>query len=288
MTRGNFLKTLGIAAAGTALTTGAALAGEEEASGVPADAEGYSFAHPGPNFPYAPHVMMQYMRPEQLQQAGERMPVVYVPFGLIEWHGLHNPLGCDATKAHGILIRAAQRHGGVVYPPIYFHHGFSNDHLFPILEDLWRRLRGTGFRVLMGISGHNVQEQIDMINQTMAPMLADGKAAGHADWEYRLANSPEANSDHAAEWETSIMMYFFPDQVHLGALGEGELRLDMQPPDGIAGRDPRRYASAQKGRRSVELSADAIGRKARELLASLPPEERGFTGEIKPGSWWLV
>jgi creatinine amidohydrolase/Fe(II)-dependent formamide hydrolase-like protein len=40
---------------------------------------------------------------------------VYVPFGLIEWHGRHLPLGNDALKAHGILVKAAERAGGVVY-----------------------------------------------------------------------------------------------------------------------------------------------------------------------------
>jgi creatinine amidohydrolase/Fe(II)-dependent formamide hydrolase-like protein len=47
-----------------------------------------------------------------------------VPFGLIEWHGRHLPLGNDAIKAHAILVKCAERFGGVVYPPVYFHAGF--------------------------------------------------------------------------------------------------------------------------------------------------------------------
>jgi len=63
-------------------------------------------------------VQMQYMRPGQLEAAARRFPVVYVPFGLIEWHGRHLPLGNDALKAHAILVKCAERVGGVVYPPV--------------------------------------------------------------------------------------------------------------------------------------------------------------------------
>ena len=39
-----------------------------------------------------PSVQMQFMRPDQLEAAARKFPVVYVPFGLIEWHGRHLPL----------------------------------------------------------------------------------------------------------------------------------------------------------------------------------------------------
>ena len=51
-----------------------------------------------------PAVQMQFMRPAQLEKAIKQFPVVYVPFGLIEWHGRHLPLGNDALKAHAATI----------------------------------------------------------------------------------------------------------------------------------------------------------------------------------------
>jgi hypothetical protein len=43
------------------------------------------------------------------------------------------------------------------------------------------------------------------------------------------------------------------------------------------------------GRRNAELAAKAIGKKAQELLNSLPPEHREFSLEkIEPGHWWLI
>jgi creatinine amidohydrolase len=234
-------------------------------------------------------VQMQFMRPGQLEAAGRRFPVVYVPFGLIEWHGRHLPLGNDALKAHGILVKCAEKFGGVVYPPVYFHAGFNQEHLVPVLTDLFTRLKRTGFRVILGVSGHNVREQIDMINQALAPVIADGTVAGLGLWEVTLSQGPESGTDHAAKWETSNMMFFYPDLVDRSELGDGPLNLDMKPPSGIGGLDPRTHASAKVGERNVELAAEAIGKKAQELLASLPEDQRAFhLKAVSPENWWLI
>jgi len=236
-----------------------------------------------------PDVQMQFMRPEQLEAAGRRFPVAYVPFGLIEWHGRHLPLGNDALKAHAILVKCAEKFGGVVYPPIYFHAGFDQQHLVPLLTQLFDRLKRTGFRVIMGASGHNIKEQIDMINAGLEPVIADGTVTGIGLWEMTLSRGPESDSDHAAKWETSNMMFLYPELVDMSRLGDGPLAPNMQPPDGIGGLDPRQHASAEVGRRNVELAADAIGRKAQELLQSLPEDRRGFNIEaITPGKWWFI
>ena len=234
-------------------------------------------------------VQMQFMRPGQLEAAARKFPVVYVPFGLIEWHGRHLPLGNDALKAHGILVKCAETFGGVVYPPVYFHSGFEQAHLLPVLTHLFEGLKKTGFRVIIGVSGHNVRDQIDMINKALEPVVADGTVAGIGLWEITLSRSAESDTDHAAKWETSNMMFFYPDLVDLAELGEEPMNLDMKPPHGIGGLDPREHASAKVGERNVELASQAIGRKAQELLASLPEDQRCFNLEaISPEHWWLV
>jgi len=234
-------------------------------------------------------VQMQYMRPGQLEAAARRFPVVYVPFGLIEWHGRHLPLGNDALKAHGILVKCAEQFGGVVYPPVYFHAEFNQQYLVPVLSELFERLKRTGFRVIIGVSGHNMQEQRDMIDQALAPVVADGTATGIGLWEVTLSMGEESSTDHAAKWETSNMMFFYPELVDMGELGDGPLKLDMSAPDGIGGLDPRVHASASVGERNVELAAAAIGKKAQELLAALPEGQRGFNlKSVSPGNWWYI
>ena len=212
-----------------------------------------------------------------------------MPFGLIEWHGRHLPLGNDALKAHAILVKCAEQFGGVVYPPVYFHDGFGLDLMRPVLTELFRRLKKTGFRVILGVSGHNVQGQINLIESALKPVVADGTAAGAGLWEISLSRGAESGTDHAAQWETSNMQFFYPELVDLNALGTGPLAPKMKAPDGIGGMDPRIHASARVGQRNVELAAVAIGKKAQELLKSLPPDQRQFNLKaISPEYWWMI
>lgn len=245
-------------------------------------------------------VQMQLMRPGQLEDSLRAFPVVYVPFGLIEWHGLHLPLGNDALKAHAILVKCAEQFGGVVYPPVYFPHaGYvaGSKDLHPnelpwkvaMLTHLFERIKAMGARVIIGVSGHNIDQQIAMIERGLAPVIADGTIRGVGLWEMSLSRCEESSSDHAAKWETSNMMYFYPDRVKMSALGTGPLAPDMKPPDGIGGLDPREHATAEVGRRNVELAVASIGRKARELLESLPADQRNFNlPGITPEHWWMI
>ncbi|MCZ6675819.1 MAG: creatininase family protein [Candidatus Poribacteria bacterium] len=234
-------------------------------------------------------VQLQFLKPTELEQRAKAFPVVYVPFGPIEWHGYHLPLGCDALKAHGILCKTAEQYGGVVYPPFFLHDGWNLDHLTPTLTDLFQRLKNTGFRVIIGVSGHNVQGMIDMINDALEPVTADDTVRGIGIWEISLSRGEECSTDHAAKWETSDMLFFYPDRVDLSALGEDAINLDMKSPSGIGGLDPREHASAEVGRRCAELASEAIGQKARELLASLPEEHQAFgKPAIEVEHWWMV
>jgi len=245
-------------------------------------------------------VQMQYLRPRQLEEALRRFPVVYVPFGLIEWHGRHLPLGNDALKSHAILVKCAEQFGGVVYPPVYFPYSRyvkGSDELHPeeaewkiaMLTALFDRIKAMGTRVIIGVSGHNVPQQIAWINRALEPVVADGTVAGVGLWEITLSWCEESRSDHAAKWETSNMMFLYPEHVDMTELGKGPLAPNMQPPDGIGGLDPRIHASVEVGRRNVELAASAIGRKARELLESLPEDHRALNlPAICPPHWWSI
>jgi creatinine amidohydrolase len=237
----------------------------------------------------SPDVQMQLMRPAQLESALKKFPVAYVPFGLIEWHGRHLPLGNDALKAHAILVKCAEEFGGVVYPPQWLHDGFNQEHLVPVYTELFQRLKATGFRVIIGVSGHNVHGQIDMINNALAPVIADGTATGIGVWEVTLSQCETSNTDHAAKWETSNMQFFYPDRVNIAELGNNKITFDMSAPWGIGGLDPRLHASAEVGRKNVELAVQAIGKKANELLNSLSPENRiANIKAISPEYWWMI
>lgn len=247
-------------------------------------------------------VQLQYMRPRQVENAMRLFPVVYVPIGLIEWHGRHLPLGNDAIKAHAILVKCAEQFGGVVYPPIFYPHSPScfsgkeelhpqeDDWKITMLTSLFNQIKEfTGTRVIIGVTGHNTGAQEAWINRALEPVLADGTTAGIGVSEHTLSRCEESNSDHACKWETSNMMFFYPDLVDMSELGtkpmvpynkelgyQGEFGYQGLTEGIFNGPDPRKHASVEVGWRNVELAAAAIGRKAKELLESLPEDQRAF------------
>ncbi|MCJ8329251.1 MAG: creatininase family protein [Lentisphaeria bacterium] len=248
---------------------------------------------------------IQFLRPEEIEARIKNFPAVFVPMGPIEWHGKHLPLGTDALKAHAICVKAAERCGGCVYPPIYFHDGFNLEHLEPLLTELYDKLRCMGFKVIIGISGHNVPGMIDMMNRSLKPVIdseeldlksriqkpnSPNSIAGVGDWEFTLADDEEnCASDHAAKWETSDMMFFYPDCVDIAALGTETFALDMSAPYGIGGMDPREHASPELGEKKADLASAAIAAKAQELFEGLSQEAKDKdTGAITPENWWIV
>ena len=217
-------------------------------------------------------VQMQYLRPRQLEAAARSFPVVYVPFGCIEWHGQHGPLGTDALKSHGILVKCAEQYGGVVYPPVYFPHAQHNgdDGLIEsdrgwklqMVTELFQRLKMTGFRVIIGVSGHNIQTQMELFNEALKPATADGTIAGVGLWEMSLSQCKESSSDHAAKWETSILSYLAPDLVDLGKY-ESDIPAKEQ---GVLGEDPIENASPEVGEAAFKEIVENIAQQALKLL----------------------
>ncbi len=60
------------------------------------------------------------LRPGQVVARRKDTPVVYIPIGTLEWHGVHNPLGADTLQAEGLAILCARKGGGLVFPPLYY------------------------------------------------------------------------------------------------------------------------------------------------------------------------
>lgn len=51
------------------------------------------------------------------------------------------------------------------FQSVFFRNGFGREALVPVITDLFDRLKKTGFHVIIGVSGHNVQGQIAIDQQ---------------------------------------------------------------------------------------------------------------------------
>lgn len=225
-------------------------------------------------------VRYEEMLPHEFEAALAQFPVAYVPVGSLEWHGRHLALGNDTLKAHGILLHTAEHYGGVVLPPTYWGHmgfwkpgchpGLPADTVDALYTAIFTGLVTVGFKVVIGVTGHDVNEQLASLQKAVDAISADGTAAGFAMMEGMLYDLPGDAMDHAAHWETSILMYLHPELVELERIAREDLTSEEGANQaGIWGRDPRTDASRELGEKIVNRIADNIGGKARELLAEL-------------------
>lgn len=225
-------------------------------------------------------IQYERMLPHEFGAALRQFPVAYVPVGSLEWHGRHLALGNDTLKAYGILLKTAEKHGGVVVPPTYWGHmahwkpgchpGLPPNVVDDLFTAIFKGLVTVGFKVVIGVTGHDVKEQVASLQKAVDAIRADGRATGFAMAEGDLYDQPEDQMDHAAHWETSILMHLHPELVEMDLIQSEVLTTEAgAQAAGIWGRDPRTDASRELGEKIVNRIADNIGRKARELLADL-------------------
>ena len=64
-------------------------------------------------------VRIAYLRPNEVIEKKNEKSIIYLPIGLIEWHGPHLPLGTDAITAELCALGVAKKIGGVVLPTLF-------------------------------------------------------------------------------------------------------------------------------------------------------------------------
>ena len=163
---------------------------------------------------------------EQLDEA----PIVYLPIGSLEYHGLHLPVGFDAIHAHRLCLAAAERSGGVVLPPTYWgtcgHEGFpgslllSKQAIASLISDILAELSDRGYKVIVLVTGHYPGKQGELLSQVAKDHL-------EANPEVRIIIPnvfeehpvhPEVPCQHAGKRETSLGLHLFPELVQMEGL----------------------------------------------------------------------
>jgi creatinine amidohydrolase len=236
-------------------------------------------------------VKYEEMLPHEFLEALRQFPVAYVPVGSLEWHGRHMALGNDSLKAYGILLKAAEKYGGIVVPPTYWGHmqmydkpcshpGIPPEVVDGLFKAIFQGLVVTGFKVVIGVTGHDVDEQLESLQKAADSISADGKAVGFAMKEGDLYDLGGEIMDHAGYWETSILMYLRPELLDLDRIRDEDLSTEAgHRAAGILGRDPRTDASVELGAIFVKRMADNIGKKAQELLLKVKDQQLSTTNE---------
>lgn len=210
------------------------------------------------------------MFPHEFKSAIERTSVAFLPLGSLEYHGYHNVLGLDSLKVWKICQLVAKKVGGVVFPPLYLgldgypdldlkkypNKQFDCYHLDrnlykQVLENYFKRMARIGFKTIFVLAGHYPNAEV---TQEAAAAFNTNEV------KIIVAKEPDfiigAEGDHAGKWETSIMMYLFPELVDLKLMSSKHDRLRA-----VVGEDP--FES------SVDFGKEVVDKIVSGIAASL-------------------
>jgi creatinine amidohydrolase len=221
---------------------------------------------------------------------------VIIPFGSVEEHGPHLPLGTDTIHVYEISKLAAAQAAVFVAPPLFYgvcrstrnHAGTVSirpSTLRAIMTDLVSDLYRQGLRHFIILSGHASELQVSCLAEVGEQLLVGYPdirlavlsifALAMEAWQQVIVTQDDA---HAGEIETSVML-------HLRGRLVGEKRPREWPrfPKHLLVRDKLRYwpggvwgdssqATVEKGKKVCDLSVTALVHLVKELDAHAEPQ----------------
>lgn len=230
-----------------------------------------------------PWGLYETMIPTQIEDVLNSTPIAYIPWGALEYHSYHNPVGLDGIKAHGLCVDLAKEVGGVVLPPIYqaanliksypgvdfkMHSiEFSEGLIRLTCQEYFQQLVETGFKVVVCLTGHAGEPHIDILKE-VAKEFSE-KYPHHRFWslaEFDVLSDDLLVANHSALGETSLQLHYAPETVHQELLPKDREITLVE--DGVAGQDPR-LADATRGALIAETFVANASKEIAFLLKSV-------------------
>ena len=154
-----------------------------------------------------------------------------LPFGIMEKHGPHLPLGSDLINVRYASLNAAQQEYAVVFPEYYFGQIFEAKHepgtvaysrglQLQMLQETSDEMARNGCKKIIIVNGHGG-------NTSLLPFFAQSQLDTASDYVVYVQGFPRsgpgapprrsdpAGDQHGGEGETSMTMISRPDLVHV-------------------------------------------------------------------------
>jgi creatinine amidohydrolase len=152
-----------------------------------------------------------------------------LPFGILEKHGPHLPLGTDLLDVRYAALHAAEQEYVVVFPEYYFGQiaearhepgtvAYSREMQLALLQETTDEMARNGCKKVIIVNGHGG-------NESLLPFFAQTQLDKFHDYVVYVfdklsppSGGPEKKSKidmHAGEGETSNVLISHPDLVHL-------------------------------------------------------------------------
>jgi len=155
--------------------------------------------------------------------------VCLLPFGILEKHGPHLPLGTDLLNVRYVAEHAAHQEYAVIFPEYYFGQisearhepgtiAYNADLQMKLLQATTDEMARNGCKKVIIVNGHGG-------NESMLPYFAQSQLDSPHDyvvyvqWGHEATKKVGAEKEgpdwHAGETETSNMIVTRPDLVHM-------------------------------------------------------------------------
>jgi creatinine amidohydrolase len=168
--------------------------------------------------------------PDFIQAIHQSQGACVLPFGIIEKHGPHLPLGTDLLDVRFAVMNAVKQEYAVVFPEYYFGQIFEARHQpgtvayslstqLTLLQETVGEMARNGCKKVVIVNGHGG-------NENLLPLFAQAQLASPRDYVVYVFGLPHEavpgrpavrNPDdmHAGETETSAMLIARPALVHV-------------------------------------------------------------------------
>jgi creatinine amidohydrolase len=167
-----------------------------------------------------------------VQAIHQSQGVCVLPFGILEKHGPHLPIGTDLLDVRYAVINAVQQEYAVVFPEYYFGQifeaqqepgtiAYSLTTQLTLLQETVKEMARNGCKKITIVNGHGG-------NNSLLPLFAQAQLAAPRDYVVYVVGLPQRsapgrpamksdpkNDMHAGETETSAMLAARPDLVHM-------------------------------------------------------------------------
>jgi creatinine amidohydrolase len=167
--------------------------------------------------------------PDFVQAIHQSQGVCVLPFGIIEKHGPHLPLGTDLLDVRFAVMNAVKQEYAVVFPEYYFGQifearqqpgtvAYSLSTQLTLLQETVSEMARNGCKKIVIVNGHGG-------NGSLLPLFGQAQLASERDYVVYVFGLPNENvagrpalktpyDMHAGEVETSNMLIARPDLVH--------------------------------------------------------------------------
>jgi creatinine amidohydrolase len=235
--------------------------------------------------------------PEEFYEEQKRAPILYLPVGAPEEHGLQSVLAVDPWTAYEVCLRAAERSGGIVFPIVPLcpagHPSFNREQLRSgaydlappscwvsreacklVYIELMESAADLGFKTCLAYSGHFpgdvlLQEIQKELGGTVRGMTfwGGGTVSILRDVLEKMGKEQPRLGGHGMMWETSVVMAIHEHWVDLSRverIKDSPLshQLKGQPPERI---EAIKTANAAFGNRFLNLAAERLATLAADL-----------------------